>query len=106
MLRATSEIAVAMRVASLAGNPARVASSRPFWRAATMSASSSMPTRVSADTTTSRERGGEDREAILEVERRVDAVESETELDHGGGDLGLDARDHRLRAAQLGGLRD
>src|ERR1051325_987432 len=95
MLRATSEIAVAMRVASLAGKPAWVASSRPFCRAATMSASWSIPTRVSACTATSRQRGSQNREAVLEIERRVDPVEPEAELHHGGGDLGVDARDHR-----------
>ena len=48
MFRASSEIAVAMTARSVVGNPHLEASSRPFWRAVTMSASQSMETRTSS----------------------------------------------------------
>jgi hypothetical protein len=51
MLRANSEIAVAMSVASPEENPSSVAISRPFWRAETISWSEFIATRISpADT--------------------------------------------------------
>src|SRR5882762_2688916 len=51
MLRANSEMAVAMSVASPIEKPSSVAISRPFWRATTMSWSDLMATRISsADT--------------------------------------------------------
>src|SRR5437773_6377394 len=47
MFRASSEIAVDTRARSVAGKPHHPANSRPFWRAATISVSESMDTRVS-----------------------------------------------------------
>src|SRR6266571_3386711 len=47
MFRASSEIAVDTRTRSVAGKPHHPASSRPFWRAATMSVSQSMGTLTS-----------------------------------------------------------
>src|SRR5881392_3854305 len=47
MFRARSEIAVDTRARSVAGKPHHPANSRPFWRAATISVSESMDTRVS-----------------------------------------------------------
>src|SRR5205809_1627689 len=47
MFRASSEIAVDTRTRSVAGKPHHPASSRPFWRAATMSVSESMGTLTS-----------------------------------------------------------
>src|SRR5437867_9558923 len=47
MFRGTSETAVDTRARSVAGKPHHPANSRPFWRAATISVSESMDTRVS-----------------------------------------------------------
>src|SRR5260370_14019198 len=48
MFRASSEIAVATTASSVDGNPHCAASSRPFCRAETMSASDSIATRTSS----------------------------------------------------------
>src|SRR6266540_2389637 len=110
MLRATSEMAVAMSVWSVPEKPQLAASSRPFWRASTMSCSCSMATRTSASSSAPRAaprwEQAEHLHAFLEIERGGGAVEGEAELDHGDGDVGLDAHDHRTRAAQAGGVGD
>src|SRR5215217_9297282 len=109
MLRATSEIAVASSVWSVLVSSRSTASSRARWRAVTTSASDSMAIRSSAVS------GGtvawsllalEQGEALFQVQRRLDVLELHAELDHGEGHLGLDADDHRLRAAQAGHHRD
>ena len=50
--------------------------------------------------------GLEQRETLLEVQRRLDVLEVHPELDHREGHLGLDADDHRLGAAQARHHRD
>src|SRR6266542_5215606 len=107
MLRAISEMAVATSVCSVMERPCAAASSRPFWRAVTMSPSCSMATRVSPTIAGALPpRLADEREALLQVERRRDAVEREPELDHREGDLRLDPHHHRARAAQPRGVRD
>src|SRR3954469_6617374 len=104
MLRAISEIAVASSVWSVLGMSRPIASERARWRAVTTSASDSIAIRSawsSAKVTCLQER-----EALLEVERRLHVLEAHPELDHGEGHLRLDADDHRLRAAQAGHHRD
>src|SRR5512144_875730 len=102
MLRAGSEIAVATSVCSVRDSPRAAASSRPFWRAVTMSASPSIGTWVSTPIAAPPRRlAAREREPLLEVERRRDAVEREAELHHRERDLGLDPHHHRPRAAQL-----
>src|SRR5690349_21633627 len=108
MLRAISEIAVAMRVRSLPEKPMCWASSRPFCRASTMSLSRAMTTfAISAVTgrlvVRAQAQAGA---AFIEVERRGNAVKREAELDHGEGDVGLDADDYGVGTAQPSGLRD
>src|SRR5918998_2472069 len=102
MLRATSEMAVASRVWSVVVSSSPAASSRARWRAVTTSMSDSIAMRSSTSGATvarpllSHEQG----QALLEVERGEDVLEVHAELHHGEGDLGLDADDHGLRAAQ------
>src|SRR5689334_5058263 len=102
MLRASSEIAVAIIVTSVVPKPYRSASDRPMLRAATTSASERITTHTSS--TGMRDTGSpgsvEMCEAFLEVEHGRHAVEAEPELHHREGDLGLDADDHCLGAAK------
>src|SRR5919201_4426839 len=101
MLRATSEMAVTISVRSMLEKPSRADSSRPFSRAATTSAS--VLTRTS---TSSVNVAGlldlrvEEGEALLEVQGGVNILEAHPELDHREGHLGLNANNHRLRAAE------
>src|SRR5215470_434174 len=102
MLRATSEMAVAMSVRSLPAKPAADASSRPFCRAATMSTSPLTMMRASSITDSDlAPRHRQQVEPLLEVERGRDVSEREAELDHGHRHLWLDADDDGARAAQL-----
>src|SRR5437588_12829222 len=107
MLRATSEIAVAISVSSVAENGSWAASVRPWARAVTTSASELIGTRTSAGTVAGllgppAEQG----EPLLQVQRGVHALEVEAELDHRERHLGLDPDDHRLRPAQPGQVGD
>src|SRR4051794_12606750 len=108
MLRATSEIAVASRVWSVEDRSRWAASSRARWRAATTSASDSMANGLSpsAGTVARLLPPLQEGEALLEVERGLNVLEAHAELDHGEGDLGLEAHDHRPGAAQAGHHRD
>src|SRR3954464_9667447 len=108
MLRAISEIAVASRVWSVVGMSRPTASARARWRAVTTSASDSMAIRSACS-------GGnvagllarlQEREPLLEVQRRLHVLEAHAELDHGERYLGLDPDDHGLGAAQPGHHRD
>src|SRR2546423_11301090 len=105
MLRAISEMPIAMNVCSVDEKPIAAAISRPLWRAATMSASRSINSSALSDTRTSLGRA-QPRERFVEIERGRDIVEREPELDHRERDLGLDADDHGLGAAQPRRVRD
>src|ERR1044072_591741 len=102
MLRASSEIAVAIIVTSVVPKPYRSASDRPMLRAATTSASERITTHTSS--TGMRDTGSpgsvEMCEALLQVEDGRHAVEAQPELDHRERDLGLDADDARPRAPE------
>src|SRR3954453_19223253 len=98
MLRAISEIAVASSVWSVLGMSSSTASARARWRAVTTSESDSIAIRSAASAPKAPRL--QEREPLLEVERRLDVLEAHPELDHGERDLGLDADDHRLGAAQ------
>src|SRR5512143_352731 len=105
MFRATSEMAVAMSVCSVFERPLAAASSRPFWRAVTMSPSCSMGTSVSPKPSPAIARAPlellvHERHAQLEVERGRYALQRQAELDHREGHVGLDPDHDRLRAAQ------
>src|ERR1700716_3399560 len=107
MLRAISEIASAIIVWSMLENPVAAASSRPFWRAVTMSVSRSIETHISTGTMTALPRDfAEVREALLKVEGRCHALQRQTELDHREGDVGLDTDHDRAGTTKLRGGRD
>src|SRR5919202_3865550 len=107
MLRAISEIAVAISVASVLEKPSCVASARPSARAGTMSESEVMGTRISSPILAVPPRPSvEHRERLVEIERRVERLEVQVELHHRYRDVGLDTDDHGLRAAEPGGHRD
>src|SRR5262245_45221965 len=108
MLRATSEIAVASSVWSVLGMSRPTASARARWRAVTTSASDSIEIRSGASPTTLARLlpGLEQRQPLLEVERRLHVLEAHPELDHRERDLRLDPDDHGRRAAQPRHLRD
>src|SRR3954453_5500860 len=108
MLRAISEIAVASSVWSVLVSSSRAASSRARWRAVTTSLSDSIAIRCSESggTVARPLLGLEQRETLLEVQGGLDVLEVHPELDHGEGDLWLDADDHGLGAAQPGHHRD
>src|SRR5213593_2826881 len=107
MFRATSEIAVAISVRSVAENGIWEASERPSPRAVTTSASEVIGTRTSASTVARLLRQpSEQGQALLQVQGRVDALEVEAKLDHGEGHFGLDADDHRVGAAEPGHVGD
>src|SRR5579871_4688108 len=105
MLRATSEIAVAISVRSLAVNFSGFASSRAFWRASSTSASARICTTSSAAMVVDPELLQEG-ETLFEIKSRIDPLEGEAELDHGKGDFRLDAHDDGRGAKQLDHLRD
>src|SRR5256885_10267959 len=105
MLRASSEIAVAITARSVVGKPHWDASSRPFWRAETMSASESMGTRTSSAMSANLmvvalRLAVKVREALFQVQRGRHALEREPELDHRQGHLPLDPHADALHATQ------
>src|SRR3989442_7578458 len=105
MFRASSEMAVATTARSVERNPHCDASSRPFWRAITMSASRSMGTRtssaMSADLTfRALALAVEVRQALFQVQRGRDPLERKAQFDHGEGHLRLDPHDDGLRPAE------
>src|SRR5829696_3195218 len=101
MLRATSEIAVASSVRSVLEKPRPAPIARASWRAVTTSASVRIATRTSSTgVLLPVELPLQEREALLEVERRMHVLEVHAELDHRERDLGLDPHDHGLGAAQ------
>src|SRR5207245_10541035 len=90
---------------SVEGNPHWDASSRPFWRAETMSTSRSIDTRTSSAMSANLMPGAlplpvKVGETFLEVERRRDPLPREPQLAHREGDLRLDPHDDGLRSTQ------
>src|SRR5215216_6757527 len=109
MLRATSEIAVASSVWSVLVSSSSPASSRARWRAVTTSASDSigMTDCGSAATVAGLLPGPlQEREPLFEVEGGQHVLEAHAQLHHRERDLGLDADDDRLGAAQARHPRD
>src|SRR5487761_1273449 len=105
MLRATSEMAVAIMVASTAEKPSSWASCRPAWRVATTSESwliakrrlpiaGPLPGQAQAE------------QGVIQVEGGDDVVEVDTQLGHREGHVGTDAGDHGARTAQVRRVRD
>src|SRR6266568_8319450 len=105
MLRATSEIAVAISVSSLPENRRDFASSRAFCRASNTSASARICT-TSSSLMAIDPRHLQDLEAFLEVESCRGVLERQSELHHREGHLGLDAHDDGGGAQQFDHLGD
>src|SRR5215210_8309002 len=100
MLRATSEMAVAIKVRSVLEKPSSVDSLRPSWRAVTMSSSRAIGTRISSANAVLLPRDAVEKcEPLLEVECGVHAFEVESQLHHRERDFGLDSHHHSLRPA-------
>src|SRR3954462_6624252 len=101
MLRAISEIAVAMSVCSVLEKPHAAESSRPLCLASTTSVSRPMGTHTSTGTMAApSEPRREERQTFFQIECRCDAVERQSELDHRERDFGLDADHDRVGAAK------
>src|SRR5438552_6048830 len=116
MLRAISEMAAAMTVCSPLENPATAANARPCCLASTTSTSAAIGSRSSSPTAARLFGFGlegaflgaaiQEGEAFLEVQHGGDAFQRQTELHHRERDVGLDADDDRLGAAQARHVRD
>src|SRR5881394_984739 len=116
MLRAISEMAAAMTVCSPLENPATAARARPCWRASTTSTSAAIGRRSSSPTAARLLWFGfehaffgatiQEGQPLFQVQHGRDAFERQTELHHRERDVGLDADDDGLGAAQAGHVRD
>src|SRR6266850_2231762 len=129
MLRASSEMAVAMMVRSAPAKPSSAPMTRPSWRAVTMSASEAIlieatwrpgPAFSGTDPEAGRVGGlalkvsatmmdlsaerlarlVQEREAFFQVECGAHALQTEAELDHGKSDLRLDSNNHGFGSPQ------
>src|SRR5512133_903412 len=101
MLRATSEIAVAINVGSGRGKPSRSAMARASARAVTRSASVAMATRTSSSIhCVPLSQAIEERDRLVEVARYAQRLQVEAELHHRDRHVRLDADDDRVGAAQ------
>src|SRR5687767_3832182 len=104
MLRASSEMAVAISVASVPEKPNRPASSRPFWRAKTRSESDPMEMRSSSTTVACLlAQSVQERQALFQVERGADTLQSEPHLHDGECDLWPDPHDDGVGSSELCG---
>src|SRR5262245_28234244 len=107
MLRESSEMAVAMQIWSVAEKPSFAAIARPLCRAATMSWSDTIGIKTPSSMRLVRPRKPvQEVKRFLQVQGGPDIGQAQAELDHREGHLGLDADDHRLRAAHLQDLAD
>src|SRR5262249_43980502 len=110
ILRATSDIAVAMSVSSLPENRSPDTSPRTFCRASTTSTCALIGTISSRGSLIARRfRDGsclESVKAILQIERRHCPFEAKAELHHRKRHLRLDTNDDAFCSQQLDHLRD
>src|SRR5260370_26291449 len=111
MLRASSEIAVATRVESISEKPNERASVRPFCRAATMSLSVWMGTRivwftVGQSLCTAFEFLVQVMQPFFQVQGGHHPLEGYAQLDHGEGHFRLDPNDDCLGPTQADHLCD
>src|SRR5580704_14217 len=105
MLRASSEMDVAMSVASPVENPSSMARARPFWRAVTISWSEWMATRISPALTVCLsvrvlEFLSQVSQTFLQVQRRGDAFQCQPQLNHCKRHFRLNPNYNRFRSAQ------
>src|SRR5882724_1261387 len=90
MLRATSEMAVAIKVRSDPSKPKSVAIARPFWRAVTMSAAELIATRASFSMLQIFfGQRVEICQPLFQIEGGADPFQGQSQLNHGKGDIGL-----------------
>src|SRR6267378_7624878 len=111
MLRASSEMAVAMSVASLTEKPVCSATARPCWRAVTTSLSDAIRICVSAAKAPAPlvDAPGlllQIRQAFLQIECSGNVFERQSELHHRKGHLRLDADNDGSSTAQADHVRD
>src|SRR5438045_9735702 len=105
-------MAAAMTVCSPLEKPATAAKARPCWRASTTSTSAAIGRRSSSPTAArlfrfSFERAVlgpamEERENFFEIQYGRGTFQSQAELHHYEGDVGVNAGDHRFGAAEPG----
>src|SRR5258706_12612640 len=109
MLRATSEIAAAISVTSEPLNPSVIASSRPLWRAVTMSIvewTSTLTLPLMFDASCIDPRYVIQKvQAFLEVQGGAHSFQGKSQLHHGKRHFGLDAYDHGIGATQIQHVR-
>src|SRR5277367_3091912 len=102
MLRATSEIAVAISVSSLLERRSGVAMARAFCRANRMSTSARIGTTVSMSLATNGEHSilprAKEGETVFQVECRRGSFQPQAELHHREGNVRLDADDDGVRS--------
>src|ERR671923_846843 len=101
MLRATSEIAVAMSARSVLEKPSCSARPRPVCRAVTMSESDEIAIRVSSPTDAVRDLQVQVREPLLEVQRRVHPLQGQAQLHHRKRHIRLYPHDDGVGSSQL-----
>src|SRR5262245_29885412 len=107
ILRATSEIAVAISVRSAPEKPSSIAKARPFWRAITMSDAEVIGTRVSLSMGQfSLVRAVKVGKSLFQIQRCANPLQRQPELHHCKRDIRLDADNHRLRPPQPKHVRD
>src|SRR5215470_16231853 len=111
MLRANSEIAVAMSVASPEPNPISIARARPFWRACTMSWSELILTVITPSNTAALsihllELLVQVVQPFLQVQRCRNIFQRQPQLHHRKGNFRLNSNDYGLCATQADHLRN
>src|SRR6266850_1288740 len=112
MLRASSEMAVAISVASVGDKPSSSAMTRPFSRATTRSLSDATGTRTSvldSEATLAPLFGPplsvQVSETFLQVKRCSHVLQLDPEFNHGKSHLGLDPHNHGFGTAQSDHVR-
>src|SRR5215469_10090830 len=104
-------MAVEISVQSTTEKPRPAARARPRWRAATMSWSELMATRISpADTwilsVYALELLNQVRQTFFQVERGRDSLQGQPQLHHGESHFGLDSHNHGFRSSQPDHVRN
>src|SRR3712207_3281193 len=100
-------MAAAINVRSLLGSDNCAASSRPRWRAVTMSGSEAITTHASSSMVLAPIGPAiQVGEPLLQVQGGRDVLQPQAQLHHLKGNLGLNTDDHGLGTAQPDHLRD
>src|SRR6476469_3784671 len=101
ILRAISEIAVAIMVRSDPPKPISIARARPFWRAVTISTAELISTWISPSIFFSL-LGDliQVRQPLLQIQRGTNPLQGQSQLYHGKSHVRLNPNDHGLRPTQ------